>query len=144
MNNNKVKVAVVDGKGGGIGKALIERIKKEGLNIELIALGTNSSATTNMLKGGADEAATGENAIIYNSMRVDVILGVIAIIQANSMMGELTPDMAMAIGESDALKILIPTNRCNIKIAMSEEFNLQQSIEYSIIRLKEYLVEINK
>lgn len=144
MNNNKVKVAVVDGKGGGIGKALIERIKKEGLNIELIALGTNSSATTNMLKGGADEAATGENAILYNSMRVDVILGVIAIIQANSMMGELTPDMAMAIGESDALKILIPTNRCNIKIAMPEEFNLQQSIEYAIIRLKEYLVEINE
>lgn len=142
MNNNKVKVAVVDGKGGGIGKALIERIKKEGLNIELIALGTNSSATTNMLKGGADEAATGENAIIYNSGRVDVILGVIAIIQANSMMGELTPDMAMAIGESNALKILIPTSRCNIKIAMPEEFNLQQSIEYAIIRLKEYLVEI--
>lgn len=144
MNNNKVKVAVVDGKGGGIGKALIERIKKEGLNIELIALGTNSSATTNMLKGGADEAATGENAIIYNSGRVDVILGVIAIIQANSMMGELTPDMAMAIGESNALKILIPTSRCNIKIAMPEEFNLQQSIEYAIIRLKEYLVEINQ
>lgn len=142
MDRKRIKVAVVDGKGGGIGKALIERIKKEELDIELIALGTNSSATTSMLKGGADEAATGENAIIYNAGRVDVILGVIAIIQANSMMGEMTPNMAMAIGESDALKILIPSSRCNIKIAMPEEFNLQQSIEYAIIRLKEYLAEL--
>ena len=124
--DNKLRLAVVDGKGGGIGKALIERIKKEDLNIEIIALGTNSAATANMLKGGADEGATGENAIIYNSSRVDIIMGVVAIIMANSMMGELSPKMALAIGESDALKILIPTSRCNIKIAMPEEYNLQQ------------------
>ena len=134
---NKLRLAVVDGKGGGIGKALIERIKKEDLNIEIIALGTNSAATANMLKGGADEGATGENAIIYNSSRVDIIMGVVAIIMANSMMGELSPKMALAIGESDALKILIPTSRCNIKIAMPEEYNLQQSIEYAVMKLKE-------
>ncbi len=135
--DNKLRLAVVDGKGGGIGKALIERIKKEDLNIEIIALGTNSAATANMLKGGADEGATGENAIIYNSSRVDIIMGVVAIIMANSMMGELSPKMALAIGESDALKILIPTSRCNIKIAMPEEYNLQQSIEYAVMKLKE-------
>lgn len=135
--DNKLRLAVVDGKGGGIGKALIERIKKEDLNIEIIALGTNSAATANMLKGGADEGATGENAIIYNSSRVDIIMGVVAIIMANSMMGELSPKMALAIGESDAIKILIPTSRCNIKIAMPEEYNLQQSIEYAVMKLKE-------
>lgn len=142
MNKNVLKVAVVDGQGGGIGNALIDRIKKEKLNVKLIALGTNSNATGNMLKGGADEAATGQNAIIYNSSRVDVIMGVVAIIMANSMMGELTPEMASAIGESDALKILIPTSRCNIKIAMPEEFSIQQSVEYAIIKLKEHISEV--
>lgn len=137
---NKLRLAVVDGKGGGIGKALIERIKKENLDIEIIALGTNSAATANMLKAGADEGATGENAIVYNSSRVDIIMGVVAIIMANSMMGELSPKMALAIGESDALKILIPTSRCNIKIAMPEEYNLQQSIEYAVIKLKEFQI----
>lgn len=137
MDKNKLRLAVVDGKGGGIGKALIERIKKESLNIDIIALGTNSAATANMIKAGADEGATGENAIIYNSSRVDIIMGVVAIIMANSMMGELSPKMALAIGESDALKILIPTSRCNIKIAMPEEYNLQQSIEYAVMKLKE-------
>lgn len=73
-----MNVAVIDGKGGGIGKALIEKLKKESLNINILALGTNSTATANMLKGGADEGATGPNAIIYNSSKVEVILGVIA------------------------------------------------------------------
>lgn len=139
MDKNKLKVAVIDGQGGGIGSALIERIKKEGLDLKIMALGTNSNATANMLRGGADEAATGENAIVYNSARVDVIIGVVAIVMANSMMGELTPKMARAIGESDALKILIPTSRCNIKIAMPQEFNIQQSVEYAVMKLKERL-----
>ena len=139
MKKKEIRIAVIDGQGGGIGKALIERIKKDNLNVKIIALGTNSNATLNMIKSGADEGATGENAIIYNSSRVDVIMGVIAIIMPNSMMGELTPKMASSIGESDALKILIPTNRCNIKIAMSEEFNIQQSIEYAVMNLQEYL-----
>lgn len=139
MVKNKFNVAVVDGQGGGIGKAIIEKMKKENFNINIIALGTNSAATTNMLRGGADEGATGQNAIIYNSSRADVILGVVAIITANSMMGEMSREMAAAIGESSALKILIPNDRCNVKIAMPYEANLQRSIENVMLSLKEYL-----
>lgn len=139
MVKNKLNVAVVDGQGGGIGKALIEKIKKENLNINIIALGTNSAATGNMLRGGADEGATGQNAIIYNSSKVDVIMGVVAIITANSMMGEMSKEMAAAIGESDAIKILIPNEKCNIKIAMLHEVNLQKSIDSAMLLLKEYL-----
>lgn len=135
-----MNVAVIDGKGGGIGRALIEKIKKESLNINILALGTNSTATANMLKGGADEGATGSNAIIYNSSKVEVILGVIAIVTANSMMGEMSKEMAAAVGESDALKILIPTDKCNLKVAMPYEVNLQRSIDSAIMLLKEHLL----
>jgi len=113
-----MRIAVIDGQGGGIGKALVERLRSEfGDTVDIIALGTNSMATSVMLKSGADEGATGENAIIYNADKVDVITGVIGIIAANSMLGELTPAMAKAIAESRAIKILIPMNRCNIQVA---------------------------
>lgn len=139
MAKNKLNVAVIDGQGGGIGKSFIERLKKKNLNIKVIALGTNSTATANMMRGGADEGATGQNAIVYNSSKVDIIVGVVAIIMANSMMGEMSSEMANAIGESDALKILIPNDRCNIKIAIPDGISLQQSIENAISKLKEYL-----
>lgn len=113
-----MRIAVIDGQGGGIGKAIVEKLRKafEG-RIEIIALGTNSLATSLMLKAGADEGATGENAIVYNASKVDMILGPIGIVCANSLLGELTPVMAKAIAESQAHKILIPMNRCNIMVA---------------------------
>ncbi|NLY76575.1 MAG: DUF3842 family protein [Tissierellia bacterium] len=135
-------VAVVDGQGGGIGSAIVDRIKKENLDINLIALGTNSAATARMIKSGAAAGATGENAIVYNVQRAHVVIGVVAILMANSMMGELSPRMAQAIGESNALKILIPNDRCNIKIAGTQENSLQQSIEDAVNILKDYLDEI--
>lgn len=112
-----MRIAVIDGQGGGIGKTIVERLRK-GLpkEVNIIALGTNALAASLMLKAGADEVASGENAIIFNSSRVDIIVGSIGIIAANSMIGELTPAMAKAIAESSAKKILIPFNRCNIEI----------------------------
>ena len=84
-------IAVVDGQGGGIGKAIVDRVKKTFPEVEVLALGTNSVATGQMLRAGADEGATGENAIVHNMQHADVVMGVIGIINANAMMGELTP-----------------------------------------------------
>ncbi len=112
-----MRIAVVDGQGGGIGKTIVEKLRKElPEDVEIIALGTNALATSYMLKAGANEGATGENAIIVNAGRVDVIMGTVGIIAANAMLGELTAAMANAIADSPAKKILLPMNRCNIEI----------------------------
>lgn len=134
-----IRVAVVDGQGGGIGATIIEKLKAKKFNIVIQALGTNSSATKNMLKAGADEAATGENAIIYNVKDADIVMGVVAILMPNAMMGELSPKMSEAIGSSHAMKILIPLARCNIRIAMPGDYNMQQCVEHGVELVKDYL-----
>jgi NAD(P)-dependent dehydrogenase (short-subunit alcohol dehydrogenase family) len=112
-----VKIAVIDGQGGGIGKSIVEKLKKElPKDAEILALGTNALATAAMLKAGADEGATGENAVVVNAPKMDLIVGVIGIISANAMLGELTPAIARAVSESPAQKILIPLNRCGIEV----------------------------
>lgn len=135
-----MRIAVIDGQGGGIGKALVEKIKAANLpNTKVIALGTNSVATGQMIKAGADEGATGENAIIYNMESVDIILGVIAILSANSMMGELSPAMAFAIGSSKAYKILLPVNRCGIHVVGITEANLSSYIDEAVQTIRNYI-----
>ncbi len=112
-----MKIAVIDGMGGGIGSQAVERLKSLNSNdIEIIALGTNSQATANMLKSGAHEGATGENAISWMCQKVDIIIGPLAIIAANSMMGEISPKMSEAIAESPAKKLLLPVSKCNIEV----------------------------
>lgn len=112
-----MKIAVIDGMGGGIGSQTVERLKSlKSDDIEIIALGTNSQATSNMLKSGAHEGATGENAIVWNCKNVDIIIGPLAIIAANSMMGEISPKMAEAIASSSAKKLLLPVSKCNIEV----------------------------
>lgn len=112
-----MKIAVIDGKGGGIGCQVVERLKSFNSNdFEIIALGTNSQATSNMLKAGADDGATGENAIAWMSKKVDIIIGPLAIISANSMMGEISPKISEAIASSNAKKLLLPVSKCNIHI----------------------------
>lgn len=131
-----VKVAVIDGLGGGIGKSLIEKIKRVAPDrFELIALGTNSLATSAMIKAGADLGATGENPIVINSERVDVIMGPLAIVIPNSIMGEITPKMSYAIGNSSALKILIPINKCNVEIAGTENKNISELLDSAVNEL---------
>ncbi|WP_069650068.1 DUF3842 family protein [Caloranaerobacter ferrireducens] len=128
-----MKIAVVDGQGGGLGKSIVEKIRSEIKDdIEIIALGTNSLATSNMLKAGANAGATGENAVKVMSQKVDIIIGPIAILIANSMMGEITPVMAEAISTSEARKIILPLNRCNVYIAGTQELNINQMLDYII------------
>lgn len=104
-----MRIAIVDGQGGGIGKHITEKLRKElPEGAEILALGTNALATAVMLRAGANEGASGENAVVLNAGRVDLIAGPISIVVPNSMLGELTPKMAEAIAQSAAAKILLP------------------------------------
>ena len=138
-------IMVVDGQGGGIGKALIERLKTAvGAEHELIAVGTNAMATMGMMKGGAKNIATGENAVIYNATRADVIVGSIGIVSANAMLGELSPAMAAAIGESDAVKILIPLNRCGLRVAGVATDSLPAMMDDAVRMVVDYINKNSK
>ena len=126
-------IVVIDGQGGGIGRAIIEQLKDRLTpDCELIALGTNSTATSAMLRAGAPRGATGENAILFNSGRADIIAGPIGIILANAMLGEVTPRMAEAVASSRAEKILIPSNRCQLTVAGTQNKSLQEYIGEAI------------
>ncbi|MEG0392097.1 MAG: DUF3842 family protein, partial [Anaerovoracaceae bacterium] len=107
----------------------------------IIALGTNSAATGQMMRAGADDGATGENAIVHNMKHVDIVVGVIGILTANSMMGELTPAMAVAIGGSHTFKVLLPLNRCHIHVVGVPDIPIGKHIDEAIQKIKEYIKE---
>lgn len=130
-------IAVIDGQGGGVGKALIERLRQTfEQQLEIIALGSNSLATSQMLKAGADEGATGENAVVVNAARVDVIMGAVGVISADAMMGEITPAMARAVGGSPAAKILVPLNRCNLRVVGLKDMSFAGYIDEAVEELR--------
>jgi hypothetical protein len=111
------RICVIDGQGGGIGSAVIKKLKDFfGETVEIIALGTNAIATAQMLKAKANKGASGENAIVQTTGKVDIIIGTVGIIVANAMMGEVTPKMAEAVANSPAKKLLIPLTQENIEI----------------------------
>lgn len=134
-----MKITIIDGQGGKMGKAVIEQLKKAHPGLTLYAIGTNSIATTAMLKAGADYGATGENPAIVNSQDSDVIIGPIGIVFANSLLGEITPAIATAIGASKAYKILIPVNRCNHFIVGCEDSSLTEYIRLVCKKIDELL-----
>ena len=108
-----MRVLVIDGQGGKIGKYIIEGIKASGIKADITAVGTNSASTSAMLKAGADRGATGENSVVVCSKKCDVIVGPIGIVVADSLLGEVTAEMAVAVGRSPAKKLLIPINQCD-------------------------------
>ena len=112
-----MKILVIDGQGGGVGKSLIAALKRKMPTQPLIALGTNTQATAAMLKAGADQGATGENAIRDQCQSADGIVGVTGLLNANSMLGEVSPAIAMAISLSEAQKVLVPLERCGLYVA---------------------------
>jgi hypothetical protein len=140
LQEESMRIAVVDGQGGGMGKFIIEKIRKEFKEqIEILALGTNALATSSMLKAGANEGATGENAIVYNSQEVDLIIGSLSIIMANAMLGELTPKMAEVITNSKARKLLIPIYRGNVDIIGMSADPLPHLVDSLIIQIRQYV-----
>ncbi|MGD9159098.1 MAG: DUF3842 family protein [Desulfobacteraceae bacterium] len=129
---------VMDGQGGGIGAAIIKGIRENyGNELEIFALGTNSIATSKMMKSGANKGATGENAIIRTSMNVDIIIGPISIIMANSMMGEVTAGMAEAVSSSAAGKILIPLTQENVNIVGTTGEPLPHMVQKAVKLIEE-------
>jgi hypothetical protein len=133
-----IKIAVIDGQGGGIGSLIVKRLRKEfGDSLEITSLGTNSVATTSMMKAGADKGASGENAIAWNSGKVDIITGPISIMLPNAMLGELTAAMATAISSSPARKLLLPLNQEQVEILGITKEPLPHLIEELIQRIKE-------
>ncbi|HWR37986.1 MAG TPA: DUF3842 family protein [Patescibacteria group bacterium] len=134
-------IAVIDGQGGGIGKIIIEKVRHEFHDsVEILALGTNALATAAMLRAGANEGATGENALVGNVPNVDIILGPLSIIMPRAMRGELTGKMAKKIVASDARKILLPIHRNNIDIVGIKTEPLPHLVDAMVQQLKQYLV----
>ncbi|MBQ6145707.1 MAG: DUF3842 family protein, partial [Clostridia bacterium] len=96
-------ILIIDGQGGNLGRQLTRRLREALPQADITAVGTNSTATENMLKGGADRAATGENAVAVNARRAKIIAGPLGIVIADALLGEVTPAMARAVGSSDAV-----------------------------------------
>ena len=136
MNILDINILVIDGMGGGIGKAIIEQIKADLPGVEIIAVGTNSTATAAMIKAGASYGATGENAVVYNCAKADFIVGVIGIVLANSLHGEISPKMAEAVSSSPAHKILLPIDKCNVTVLGVAEKPIQSYISEIVKKIK--------
>ena len=139
MKHGDLLVVVVDGQGGGMGRGLVEAIKKKWPQLHVRAVGTNSLATAAMLRSGADDGATGENAVVFNAHRADVLLGPIGVLTPNGLLGEVSPAMAAAIGGSEAVKILLPSQRCSIRLAVGDPQPLQFYLDQALRLLEEEL-----
>ena len=138
-----MKVVVIDGQGGRIGKLVVEKLAKsgqfDGEKNELIAIGTNTIATAAMLKAGAPLGATGDNPAAVNCVDADVVVGPIGIIAANALLGEVTPKMAAAVGQSEAVRILIPVNRCDNLVAGVQNAPLSVFLQDAVAKLRSVL-----
>ncbi|HPZ63247.1 MAG: DUF3842 family protein [Halanaerobiales bacterium] len=138
-----MKIAVIDGLGGGIGSQIVENLRDIVVDsVEIIALGTNSQATTNMLNKGASRGATGENAICYTVRNVDLIIGPIGIIIPNAMSGEITPAMAEAIVDSPAERILLGIKQHHLRIVGLKDISLNQLLKELEVELRAYLDDV--
>ena len=131
-----MNILIIDGQGGQLGSQIIKAVISRYPEIDLTAVGTNAAATTAMVKAGAKKAATGENPIIVACRRADVIIGPIGIVIADALLGEITPDAAKAVGQSDAVRILIPINKCENLVAGVANLTLTSLIEDALAKLE--------
>ncbi len=134
-----MKVVVIDGQSGRMGQLFIERVKEAEISCQIIAVGTNAIATSAMLKAGAIAGATGENPVLVACRDADIIAGPIGILAADSLLGEITPAMAIAIGQSHAKKILFPVNHCNNIVVGTQSLTLSKLMDEAVELLKTLL-----
>ena len=140
-----MKVCVIDGMGGGIGNTLIKKIKATFQEeVEIIALGTNAIATAQMMKAGANKGASGENAVIVTVGKVDVIIGSISILLADSMMGEMTAKMAAAVASSPALKLILPLTQEAVEVIGVSPEPLPHLVDHLVEKRLRSLVETSR
>lgn len=137
-----MKVLVIDGQGGGLGRQLVSAVKSRYPDVEVLAVGTNSAATNAMLKAGADQAATGENSVAVASERADVIMGPVGIVIADSMLGEITPRMAVSVGQSRAKRILLPVNLCDNIVVGVSDLSMSKRVESAVEALADLIKQI--
>ena len=130
-----MNIVVIDGQGGRMGRQLIEAIRASGIACDFTAIGTNVLATSAMLKAGADRGATGENPVIVAARSAQVIIGPIGILAADAMLGEITPAMAVAVGQSSATKLLLPVNSCRNLVIGTQQMTLAQIIAQTVAQL---------
>ena len=133
------QVVVIDGRSGRTGQLFIERVKAAQLPCELTAIGTNAIATSAMLKAGADAGATGENPVVVACRKADVIVGPIGILAADSLMGEVTPAMAVAVGQCDATKLLLPVSHCRNVVVGTQTLTLSKLMDEAVELLRAQL-----
>ena len=131
------KVLVIDGQGGGLGRQLVSALAAACPEAELTAVGTNSLAANAMLKAGASRAATGENAVVVNCRRADVIVGPIGIVIADALLGEITPAMAAAVCQSGARRVLVPINHCENYVVGVPDQPVSQFVAAAARKVKE-------
>ena len=134
-----MKLVIIDGQGGRLGSLLVEAIKKEALPVEPLVIGTNAIATAAMLKAGANQGATGENPVLVACRDADVIVGSLGILSADSLLGEITPKMAVAVGQSRALKLLLPLNRCHNRVIGVKDATMSELVKETVGQLKTLL-----
>ena len=131
-----MKLLIIDGQGGGLGRQLVAAVKEQYPEIEVLAVGTNSAATNAMLRAGADRAATGENSVVVASGQADVIMGPLGMVIADSMLGEITPRMALAVGQSRAKRILVPVSQCDNIVAGTQDISMAQNVQNAVAVLQ--------
>ena len=136
-----MNILVMDAQGGGIGKQVVAAVRKRFPAVTITAVGTNTAATSAMLRAGADEGATGENAVVVCCRRADVIIGPVGIVIADALLGEVTPRMAVAVGQSAAKRILIPVNHCANYIVGVAELGMQRLMDAMLTELEKTLGE---
>ena len=134
-----MRILIVDGQGGGVGRQLAVQIKQAFPDVELMAVGTNTIATSAMLKGGADNAATGENAVLVAARKADIIVGPLGIVVADSLGGEISPAMAKAVAQSNAKRILLPFKHCDNVIVGVSDYTLGHLIQEAVDELRKII-----